>query len=201
MKKSILALCILATGCSAGSELQYDKNAYKNSDLTFIGVPTVFGIGIQGTTFPVSKHYSLTAKHVAKYSLNKVVAYNNNCDLALIYKENNKINYPVFSYAHKDENVVNYGYSFLLDLPVSSKGTTENNTWLTNEYNKKCLVYKSTAGVRAGMSGGPVYNNENKVIGVNIAYDSKKNISYFIPVQQFYDWLSKNIPDEKMNLS
>lgn len=201
MKKIILVLCILATGCSAGNALQYDKNAYNNTDLTFTGIPTILGLGVQGTTFPISKHYSLTAKHVAKYSLSKVVAYNENCDLAIIYKENKIENYPMFSYAHKDEKVTNYGYSFLFDLPVSSSGITKNNTWLTNEYNKKCLVYTSTAGVRSGMSGGPVYNSKKEIIGVNIAYDPKKNITYFIPVQQFYNWLNKNIVKDKIKLS
>lgn len=51
------------------------------------------------------------------------------------------------------------------------------------------------------MSGGAVYNSKKEIIGVNIAYDPKKNITYFIPVQQFYNWLNKNIVKDKIKLS
>mgnify|MGYP001139122488 CR=1 FL=1 len=43
--------------------------------MTVTGIPTVLGLGTLGTTIPLTVEYSLTAAHVAKFSLYKVKAW------------------------------------------------------------------------------------------------------------------------------
>lgn len=86
MKKTIILslIALSLSGCSKGNDLSYSKDAYNNADMTFVGIPTILGLGVIGSTFPITPNYSLTAKHVAKYSFNSVLAYHPNCDIAII---------------------------------------------------------------------------------------------------------------------
>lgn len=208
MRKILITSAFLLSGCSAGNSLYYSHDAYKKTDMDVMGIPTVLGIGTLGTRFPVTPHYSLTAKHVAKYSLDNVVAYNKECDIALVKSNNSDKSLPVFSSAGVDIPVINYGYSFISALPVESPGKTNRYIKLENSYNSlKCPVILSTAGVRKGMSGGPVYNSQNNnIIGINISYtndilnnkngvitEEKFSGSMFIPFQNFKVWLENEI--------
>lgn len=98
MKKIIIIVGILfplLTGCTGHTE--YSKEAFKRTDLHFIGVPTILGVGMTGSSVPVTPEYSLTAAHVAKFMLYRVKSYHPTCDLALIYHKNNEKNYNVWS--------------------------------------------------------------------------------------------------------
>lgn len=173
MHKIILCtiIALTLTGCSKGNPLSYSSKAFERSDLTFVGIPTVFGVGITGTTFPITPNYSLTAKHVAKYSFNSVLAYHPDCDIAIIKHNNSNKIMPNLNQSYFEENIENYGYSFVFAMPVSSSGTIKYKIYIENSYNtESCPVLFSDAGVRAGMSGGPVYNSKDEVIGVNIAH-------------------------------
>lgn len=207
-KLKIIALCLLLSGCSAGNRLEYSQDALQKSDITFAGIPTIFGVGVQGTTFPISPHYSLTAKHVANKTFNKVESYNTSCDLALIYHNNINKKMPMFDHAVLNEEVRTYGYSFIFALPNESEGKVKSLLTLNDSNNKKsCLLMTSTAGIRVGMSGGPVYDNEGKIVGVSIAYIKNiksqyginagitKKVSYsvFVPTQSFQYWLVKEL--------
>ena len=59
------------SGCSVG-HYEYSQEAARRVDMTVTGIPTVLGVGALGTTFPLTRDYSLTAAHVAKYSLYRV---------------------------------------------------------------------------------------------------------------------------------
>ena len=69
------------SGCSVG-HYEYSKEAAKRVDMTVTGIPTVLGIGALGTTIPLTPEYSLTAAHVARYSLKRVKARHPESDIA-----------------------------------------------------------------------------------------------------------------------
>ncbi|VTT27951.1 Uncharacterised protein [Klebsiella pneumoniae] len=200
-----IALCLLAlclTGCSVG-KYQYSSEAEERVDMTVTGIPTVLGLGTLGTTIPLTPDYSLTAAHVAKYSMYKVKSYHPECDLAVVYHKNSNLQPPHFRNGLIGDKVNLYGYSFISALPVASSGTNLINTGLKNSWNKvSCVVVASDAGVVQGMSGGAVYNaSDDSIGGVIVGYSRRindiksgktlyKNVSLYIPYARFKEWLN-----------
>ena len=200
-----IALCLLAlclTGCSVG-KYQYSSEAEERVDMTVTGIPTVLGLGTLGTTIPLTPDYSLTAAHVAKYSLYKVKSYHPECDLAVVYHKNSNLQPPHFRNGLIGDKVNLYGYSFISAMPVASSGTNLINTGLKNSWNKvSCVVVASDAGVVQGMSGGAVYNaSDDSIGGVIVGYSRRindiksgktlyKNVSLYIPYARFKEWLN-----------
>lgn len=200
-----IALCLLAlclTGCSVG-KYQYSSEAEQRVDMTVTGIPTVLGLGTLGTTIPLTPDYSLTAAHVAKYSLYKVKSYHPECDLAVVYHKNSNLQPPHFRNGLIGDKVNLYGYSFISAMPVASSGTNLINTGLKNSWNKvSCVVVASDAGVVQGMSGGAVYNaSDDSIGGVIVGYSRRindiksgktlyKNVSLYIPYARFKEWLN-----------
>ncbi len=200
-----IALCLLAlclTGCSVG-KYQYSSEAEERVDMTVTGIPTVLGLGTLGTTIPLTPDYSLTAAHVAKYSMYKVKSYHPECDLAVVYHKNSNLQPPHFRNGLIGDKVNLYGYSFISAMPVASSGTNLINTGLKNSWNKvSCVVVASDAGVVQGMSGGAVYNaSDDSIGGVIVGYSKRindiksgktlyKNVSLYIPYARFKEWLN-----------
>ncbi|RWR01723.1 hypothetical protein ED28_11910 [[Pantoea] beijingensis] len=202
MRSFIVFLALCLSGCSVG-KYEYSKEALDRVDMTVTGIPTVLGLGTLGTTIPLTPEYSLTAAHVAKFSLYKVKSYHPECDLAVVYHKNSGMSQPVhFRNGKMGDRVNLYGYSFLSAMPVSSSGTNLINTGLKNKWNKlSCVVVATNAGVVQGMSGGAVYNaSDDSVAGVIVGYTSKisdkktgkmryKDVALYVPYANFKDWL------------
>ena len=75
MRTSLLwpALAALAlSGCSVG-HTEYSRTALQHVDMSVTGIPTVLGLGILGTTIPLTPEYSLTAAHVAKTAVQAAI--------------------------------------------------------------------------------------------------------------------------------
>jgi len=194
------------TGCSVG-HYEYSKEAEKRVDMTVTGIPTVLGLGTLGTTIPLTPEYSLTAAHVAKFSLYRVKAWHPQCDLAVVYHKNSEMNLPPsFRNSHIGDQVNLYGYSFISAMPVSSSGQNLINTTLANSWNKPdCVVVAANAGVVKGMSGGAVYNaSDDTLAGVIIGYSNNindnasgktlyKNVALYVPYSRFQTWLDQAI--------
>lgn len=201
----LLALLLLS-GCSVG-KYDYSSEASKRVDMTVTGIPTVLGIGTLGTTIPLTPEYSLTAAHVAKFSLYRVKAYHPECDLAVVYHHNPPgTTPPHFRNGLIGDRINFYGYSFISALPVASSGTNLINTGLENSWNKlSCVVVASDAGVVKGMSGGAVYNaSDDSVAGVIVGYSNRindnqsgkllyKDVSLYVPYARFQQWLTRSI--------
>lgn len=194
MKKLILSL-ILLSGCVGQSgHYEYSNDASQKTDLTFTGIPSILGVGTIGTTFPVSESMSLTAKHVAKTTINSVVAYHPDCDLALIKHNNSGKAIPSFKNIMLGDKIKIYGHSMITTLPVESSGVALRNYYLTDNRwnNEKCIVTSSSAGAIQGMSGGPVYSDDGHIVGVLIAVSSESSNEFntiFVPYSQFENWL------------
>lgn len=205
MRQAICLSALLLAGCSVG-KYEYSREAEKRVDMTVTGIPTVLGVGTLGTTIPLTPEYSLTAAHVAKYSLYRVKSYHPECDLAVVYHKNGDLPPPHFRNGRIGDKVNLYGYSFISALPVSSSGTNLVNTGLKNDWNKgSCVVVASNAGVVKGMSGGAVYNaSDDSIGGVIVGYSNKirdmksgkllyKDVSLYVPYARFKSWLEESI--------
>ncbi|MGG6101866.1 serine protease [Pantoea allii] len=202
MQRLIVLMVISLTGCSVG-HYEYSREAEKRVDMTVTGIPTVLGVGTLGTTIPLTPNYSLTAAHVAKYSLYRVKAWHPECDLAVVYHKNSEANLPPsFRNSHIGDKVNLYGYSFISAMPVSSTGKNLVNTTLANDWNKaNCVVVAANAGVVKGMSGGAVYNaSDDTLAGVIIGYSQRindnhsgktlyKDVALYVPYARFQTWL------------
>ncbi|AYP22159.1 serine protease [Pantoea agglomerans] len=206
MQRLIALMVFGLTGCSVG-HYEYSKEAEKRVDMTVTGIPTVLGLGTLGTTIPLTPEYSLTAAHVAKFSLYRVKAWHPQCDLAVVYHKNSEMNLPPnFRNSHIGDQVNLYGYSFISAMPVSSSGQNLINTTLANSWNKSdCVVVAANAGVVKGMSGGAVYNaSDDTLAGVIIGYSNNindnisgktlyKNVALYVPYARFQTWLDQAI--------
>lgn len=206
MQRLIVLMVFGLTGCSVG-HYEYSKEAEKRVDMTVTGIPTVLGLGTLGTTIPLTPEYSLTAAHVAKFSLYRVKAWHPQCDLAVVYHKNSEMNLPPnFRNSHIGDQVNLYGYSFISAMPVSSSGQNLINTTLANSWNKSdCVVVAANAGVVKGMSGGAVYNaSDDTLAGVIIGYSNNindnisgktlyKNVALYVPYSRFQTWLHQAI--------
>ncbi|WP_130831536.1 trypsin-like peptidase domain-containing protein [[Erwinia] mediterraneensis] len=202
MRSLIILLACWLSGCSVG-HYEVSREAHKRVDMTVTGIPTVLGLGTLGTTIPLTEQYSLTAAHVAKYSLYRVKAYHPECDIALVYHKNQPAELPAaFRNSYIGERVNFYGYSFLSALPVASSGHNLVNTSLANDWNKaSCVVVATNAGVVQGMSGGAVYNaSDDTLAGVIVGYSKRindnqsgktlyKNVALYVPYARFQSWL------------
>jgi len=173
--------------------------------MSVTGIPTVLGLGILGTTIPLTPEYSLTAAHVAKTAVQRVKAYHPYCDVAIIYHKNSPDTLAKFRTSAVGEPIKMYGYSFISAMPVESSGVNLARTAITNSWNKKpCMAMASNAGVVQGMSGGAVYNADQTIGGVIVGYSHNisnvrskrvilKDVSLYIPYGDFKTWLERNI--------
>lgn len=204
IKKSLAALSLLTlTACSVGS-YSYSRDALERVDMNFVGIPTILGVGAIGSSIPLTAEYSLTAAHVARWTLRRVKAYHPYCDLAVIYHKNDLKTLPVFRVTRVGESVNMYGYSFFTAMPVESSGTNLALTGIHNGWNKKpCVAMASNAGAVQGMSGGAVYHRDGTLGGVIVGYAGEvkktttqavrfKDVSLFIPYQVFRTWLDES---------
>lgn len=195
-------LTLLLSGCSVG-KYEYSSEAMKHVDMNFTGIPTVLGVGMLGSSIPITPEYSLTAAHVAKYSVQRVKAYHPYCDIAVIYHKNDIKDLPKFRNSEIGDPIKMYGYSFISAMPVESTGVNLTRTGIRNSWNKRpCVAMASNAGVVKGMSGGAVFNNDDTIGGVIVGYTSKvknransqsvlKDVSLYIPYANFKQWLEE----------
>lgn len=177
-----IAILLLPTffsvGCvvSAGNEINRSSENEKNGKagyeyFLFKG----WGVGSSGTTTPISKNYSLTTRNVSSVSGTDVESYNDKCGLVLIKQDNSKRKTPVLNFAKEMDKVTNYGYDYYTANLKESKGEALNWVFNKNYTNddQNCRVFLSTAGADTGMMGGPVYNDNDELIGVIIQTTNK----------------------------
>lgn len=198
----ILSCLSFLNGCAVGNNVNYDMNAYHRSNLSFVGIPTILGIGRSGTSFAVTPHYSLTTITTAEATFSTIEAQHPFCDIALIKHDNTGSDLPVFSSVGVGNPVQNFGYSAFTAMPVSSEGKVQMYTKIKLKNSEtRCTLMYSDMGYLYGMSGGPVYNSlTHNLVGVSIDYqigyfNTKKDVFHgkpgtlFIPFQNFRNWL------------
>jgi hypothetical protein len=194
MIKKLLLTCAFAfflSGCTYSTgHYEVDSEAMDHTKMAYLGIPTVLGIGWQGTTTPITKDLSLTNKHVAHPLLKTIVAEHDKCDVALINQDNSSENVPVkFALMDYGKDYTLYGYSSITGLPVSSKGYVKGEGMYEG-----CHVFRVSAGSVKGMSGGGVFNDKNELVGIFFAF-YKNGDTLVVPVQSFYKMLPIDMQD------
>lgn len=195
MKITVSFLTSLLVGCSAVGHYNIDKTASNKADFHFIGIP-IFA-GAVGSSFPITEHYSLTAGHVAKVMMVKVKAYNDVCDVAIIYHDNKGRKLPKLVPAVRGERLELYGYNAYTTLPTSSAGTLQEFGWW-DKPGSSCKMGLTDAGGIQGMSGGPVYDADGAVVGIFTATHAKRNQSIFVPFQDIAGWVARQLDGQDL---
>ncbi|WP_413724637.1 trypsin-like peptidase domain-containing protein [Sodalis sp. RH16] len=183
----IAVISVTLAACSAVGQYHVDEQAQQKADLHFIGIPVL--AGAVGSSFPITENYSLTAGHVARIMMLEVKAYNPLCDVALIYQDNHGKSIPQLAPATTGEHVKMYGYNAYTIEPTSSSGAIAAFGWW-DKPKQSCYVALSSAGGIQGMSGGPVYADNGKVVGIFTATHPERNQTIFVPYQEISNWLS-----------
>ncbi|NDL62049.1 hypothetical protein [Acerihabitans arboris] len=184
----IILFSIFLSACSAVGQYHIDQTARNKADIHFVGIPVL--AGAVGSSFPITAKYSLTAGHIAKIMMVRVKAYNPICDVAIIYHDNAGRKLPTVEAAKKGEIMNLYGYNAYTAMPTSSSGVLQEFGWW-DKPQKSCLVGLSNAGGIQGMSGGPVYGNNEAIIGVLTATHPKRDQTIFVPYQEISAWVDK----------
>jgi len=178
------------TACTGVGHYNVDKTAESKADIHFVGIPVL--AGAIGSSFPLTRQYSLTAGHVAKMMMVRVKAYNPLCDVAIIYHDNTGRVLPKMETADKGDTLHLYGYNAYTAMPTSSTGVLKEFGWW-DKPGTSCLVGLSDAGGVPGMSGGPVYGHDGAVVGVFTSTHPKRNQTMFVPYQEIAGWVTKEI--------
>lgn len=192
--KRIIASVVLAaslSGCSAGYS-NWSSDTLDYAKLNFIGLPTALGLGLTGSSTPITDSLSLTNKHVAYPLLKTIVKTHDKCDVALIAQNN--VGEVVHQWAQlgMHHNVKFYGYSGLTALPTTSSGKVVNFKRDSNG----CLVALTTAGGVGGMSGGAVVNDDGKLVGIIKGVEIGSGLTVVIPYQSFESIMPISIRDQ-----
>lgn len=175
MKTLIVLAALLLAGCSVGQS-EWDRRAMDHTNVAFVGIPTMLGIGFTGTTTPITRGYSFTNKHVAYPTLRRIERTHKACDLALIKQDNTGEQMPPrIGYVPIGKAVTLYGYSGRTMLPVSGRGTVKGVAMRGG-----CLVGWTDAGSVQGMSGGAVMDDSGALVGIIFGGNISNGYTYFV---------------------
>lgn len=199
-----LICLVFVAGCSNGSLEDYEGRQAQ-VDLELVGVPILFG-GL-GSSVPITKNLSLTAKHIAMFNYSNVVAHHPDCDISLIESQNNGDTFPDFSEIFSGQKVRTVGRSLYRPLVnISGDGEYLFDVFMVDSFwnSLNCTVSIIDAPVQSGMSGGGVYDKENSLVGIIVGKSTSdsmltasgaplKNVSMMISILFIKPWLLENI--------
>lgn len=188
--KYIPFLAILSLLCACQGNINKDNRSYYLSNKESSSLIS----HIVGTQFPINKRYSMTAAHVTHEMKNKdtIYAIHPKCDVALLIKNRNMPKEFNFSDSKLNENVKVYGYVGTKEEIVFGKIIGYKKI-SNGDFTKQCEVAIVNFNVKKGMSGSPVFNEKNQIIGVNFATNKDKALSYIVPYESFHEWLNEKI--------
>ncbi len=170
-----------------------------------IGIPFLFGG--HGTSVPLTKELSLTAKHVASISYHSVVAYHPKCDVAIVKKQTELNEFPPLGVVNSKDNVFTYGMGLLGDLLVGKGIYYQDVNFVDSHIFKACPASITDAAIQSGMSGGGVYNAKGELVGIISGMSSDKfhlldgtdlgneRTSVFVSTLHVKEWILSSVAD------
>ncbi len=175
-----------------------------------IGIP--FLLGGHGSSVPLTEKLSLTAKHIATYAYNSVVAYHPNCDVAIIEQENNKEELVASGYIYPEKSVATYGRGLTGNLLEGTGKYYLDVNFVDSDLFKNCPASVMDAPIQSGMSGGGVFNEKRELVGIISGMsganfkllDGKKlnleRVSVFVSTNFVKEWIEEQVAEyEKQN--
>ncbi|WP_152613800.1 S1C family serine protease [Vibrio renipiscarius] len=202
---SALLLTVIAftQGCiSSNGSLSYSDDHNHHVSYLPVGIP--FLLGGHGTSVPLTREVSLTAKHVAILDYSKVIAYHPDCDLALIEQDNHDKSLSKLGIIHSEQILITVGRN-AFGRTLIGEGRYYRDVYLQgHELFERCPASISDAPVQSGMSGGGVYNANSELVGVISAMAEgiqladgtvieAERISLFIPLLYVSEWIIKQV--------
>lgn len=129
-----------------------------------IGIP--FFLGGHGSSVPLTENLSLTAKHIATYTYNSVVAYHPDCDIAIIEQKNDKNDLVALGDVYPDKSVSTYGRGLTGNLLEGSGKYYLDVNFVDSDLFENCPASVMDAPIQSGMSGGGVFNENGELVGI-----------------------------------
>lgn len=194
----VISACILSGCVSNGITVGLDENTPNNAVIAtqkvFVGVPLL--LGMEGSVVSIGNGWYITAAHnraILELQLKDVI-YHPECDVALFREEGDSDNVQL-SIVIQGETTYTVGYP--LSSPISSsKGVYVGDVV---EPNSTCVYSATTSKVTSGMSGGGVWTQDGKLVGVirgvlkeDVHWEdgrSVSNPSVFVSVNYIRDWI------------
>ncbi|WP_161781055.1 trypsin-like peptidase domain-containing protein [Photobacterium galatheae] len=153
-------------GCSNGVLQDYHGTEI-DIDTQIIGIPLL--LGSSGSSVPITKNLSLTAKHVASYDYSLVVAHHPDCDISIIEKDNTGKQRHKMGVIYPEQKVKTFGKSFMNPLKtIYGEGVYKLDIQMKESmwHNRKCIISVLNSPIQVGMSGGGVFNEKNELVGI-----------------------------------
>jgi hypothetical protein len=134
--------------------------------ITYLPIGIPFLLGGHGSSVPLTENLSLTAKHIATYTYNSVVAYHPDCDIAIIEQKNNKDELVALGDVYPEQGVSTYGRGLTGNLLEGKGKYYLDVNFIDSDLFKNCPASVMDAPIQSGMSGGGVFNDSGELVGI-----------------------------------
>lgn len=208
IKRAAIIAPIIASlsGCIITNGKLENVNFETSTQYTPIGIPLL--LGGNGSYVPITKNLSLTAAHVAKLNYTKIVETHPVCDLAII-ETNNQATHKMAEKRIKSQGKTRTdGFNLFGQHKTGTGKYFGDVVFQDSDLVRDCVVSITSAPVTSGMSGGPVTNEKNEVVGTIVgisekfkpinesaynAFKSLKSPTVFIDIVLHREWIDNVI--------
>ncbi len=168
-----------------------------------IGIP--FLLGGHGSSVPLTENLSLTAKHIATYTYNSVVAYHPDCDIAIIEQDNSKEDLVALGNIYPEKAVSTYGRGLTGNLLEGVGKYYLDVNFIDSDLFENCPASVMDAPIQSGMSGGGVFNDSGELVGIISGMSGAKfkllngqelnleRVSVFVSTNFVKDWIKEQV--------
>ncbi len=200
-----LILAMSLTGCFlVNGELTAVPEKNKPS-IKYLPIGIPFLLGGHGSSVPLTENLSLTAKHIATYTYNSVVAYHPDCDIAIIEQDNNEEDLTVLGNIYPEKAVSTYGRGLTGNLLEGVGKYYLDVNFIDSDLFENCPASVMDAPIQSGMSGGGVFNDSGELVGIISGMSGAKfklldgqelnleRVSVFVSTNFVKDWIKEQV--------
>lgn len=200
-----LILAMSLTGCFlVNGELTAVPEKNKPS-IKYLPIGIPFLLGGHGSSVPLTENLSLTAKHIATYTYNSVVAYHPDCDIAIIEQDNSKEDLVALGNIYPEKAVSTYGRGLTGNLLEGVGKYYLDVNFIDSDLFENCPASVMDAPIQSGMSGGGVFNDSGELVGIISGMSGAKfkllngqelnleRVSVFVSTNFVKDWIKEQV--------